>query len=52
LGGFGRYIARGRARATGRQHEIAALFYTEAVGPLRLRGFFQPVPAFKLRARK
>jgi adenylate cyclase len=34
------------------EHEIAALFYTEPVGPLQLRGFFQPVPAFKLRARK
>ena len=34
------------------EHEIVALFYTEPVGPLKLRGFFQPVPAFKLRARK
>ena len=34
------------------EHEIAALFYTEPVGPLQLRGFFQPVPAFRLRARK
>ena len=34
------------------EHEIAALFYTEPVGPLQLRGFFQPVPAFRFRARK
>src|ERR1051325_6172001 len=34
------------------EHEIAALFYTEAVGPLRLRGFVQPVPAFPRSARQ
>ena len=34
------------------EHEVASLFYTEPVGPLQLRGFFQPVPAFRLRARK
>ena len=34
------------------EHEIVALFYTEPVGPLQLRGFFQPVPAFRLSARK
>lgn len=34
------------------EQEIAALAYTEPVGPLQLRGFFQPVPAFKLKALK
>jgi len=34
------------------EHEIAAIAHTEPVGPLRLRGFFQPVPAFRLRALK
>src|SRR5688572_32351161 len=34
------------------EQEIAALAYTEPVGPLHLRGFFQPVPAFRLRALK
>jgi class 3 adenylate cyclase len=34
------------------EHEVAALAYTEPVGPLQLRGFFQPVPAFRLRAMK
>jgi class 3 adenylate cyclase len=34
------------------EHEVAALAYTEPVGPLHLRGFFQPVPAFRLRAMK
>ena len=32
------------------EHEVAALAYTEPVGPLQLRGFFQPVSAFRLRA--
>ena len=34
------------------EQEIAALFYTDPVGPLQLRGFFQPVPAFRLKALK
>jgi DNA-binding response OmpR family regulator len=34
------------------EHEIASLAYTEPVGPLRLRGFFQPVPAFRLKGLK
>jgi class 3 adenylate cyclase len=34
------------------EHEIAALAYTEPVGPLQLRGFFQPVPAFRLKGMK
>ena len=34
------------------EQEIAALAYTEPVGPLQLRGFFQPVPAFRLRGMK
>jgi class 3 adenylate cyclase len=34
------------------EQEIASLATTEPVGPLRLRGFFQPVPAFRLRALK
>jgi adenylate cyclase len=34
------------------EHEIAAIAQTEPVGPLKLRGFFQPVPAFRLRALK
>jgi class 3 adenylate cyclase len=34
------------------EQEIATLAYTEPVGPLQLRGFFQPVPAFRLRAMK
>jgi hypothetical protein len=32
------------------EHEIAALFYTEPVGPLKLRGFFQPVPAVQAQS--
>jgi class 3 adenylate cyclase len=34
------------------EHEIAALGSTEPVGPLQLRGFLQPVPAFRLKALK
>jgi adenylate cyclase len=34
------------------EQEIGALAYTEPVGPLHLRGFFQPVAAFRLRALK
>jgi class 3 adenylate cyclase len=34
------------------EQEIAQLAHTEPVGPLRLRGFFQPVPAFRFRALK
>ena len=34
------------------EHEIAALAYTEPIGPLQLRGFFQPVSAFRLRGMK
>jgi adenylate cyclase len=34
------------------EHDIAHLAQTEAVGPLALRGFQQPVPAFKLKALK
>jgi adenylate cyclase len=34
------------------EQEVAALAYTEPVGPLHLRGFFQPVPGFRLRAMK
>jgi adenylate cyclase len=34
------------------EQEIAAFAYTEPVGPLQLRGFFQPVPAFRLRSLK
>jgi adenylate cyclase len=32
------------------EREVAALADTEPVGPLLLRGFLQPVPAFRLRA--
>ena len=32
------------------EQEIAQLAYTEPVGPLQLRGFLQPVPAFRLKA--
>jgi adenylate cyclase len=34
------------------EQEIAALAYTDPVGPLQLRGFLQPVPAFRLRTLK
>jgi adenylate cyclase len=34
------------------EHEVAPLAYTEPIGPLHLRGFFQPVAAFRLRAMK
>jgi adenylate cyclase len=34
------------------EQNVAALAYTEPVGPLHLRGFFQPVAAFRLRALK
>ncbi len=34
------------------EQEVAPLAYTEPVGPLHLRGFFQPVAAFRLRAMK
>jgi class 3 adenylate cyclase len=34
------------------EREMAALAYTEPVGPLMLRGFLQPVPAFRLRVLK
>ncbi len=34
------------------EREIASLAVTEPVGPLALRGFLQPVPAFRLRALK
>jgi len=34
------------------EREVAALADTEPVGPLLLRGFLQPVPAFRLRALK
>ena len=34
------------------EREIAPLALTEPVGPLALRGFLQPVPAFRLRALK
>ena len=34
------------------EQEIAQLAYTEPVGPLQLRGFLQPVPAFRLKALK
>jgi len=34
------------------EHEVAALAETEPVGPLELRGFLQPVPAFRLRVLK
>jgi adenylate cyclase len=34
------------------EQEIAPLAYTEPVGPLQLRGFLQPVPAFRLRTLK
>jgi adenylate cyclase len=34
------------------EQEITGLAYTEPVGPLQLRGFFQPVPAFRFRALK
>jgi class 3 adenylate cyclase len=34
------------------EHEIAHLADTESVGPLKLRGFLHPVPAFKLKALK
>ena len=34
------------------EHEVAALADTEPVGPLELRGFLQPVPAFRLRVLK
>jgi class 3 adenylate cyclase/CheY-like chemotaxis protein len=34
------------------EQEVAALASTDPVGPLKLRGFFQPVPAFRLRALK
>jgi hypothetical protein len=37
---------------SGTEHEVAQLAYTEPVGPLQLRGFLQPVPAFRLRALK
>jgi adenylate cyclase len=32
------------------EQEVASLADTEPVGPLQLRGFLQPVPAFRLRA--
>jgi adenylate cyclase len=32
------------------EHEIAQLVYADPVGPLQLRGFLQPVPAFRLKA--
>jgi class 3 adenylate cyclase len=34
------------------EHEVAELAETEPVGPLMLRGFLQPVPAFRLRILK
>jgi class 3 adenylate cyclase len=34
------------------EREVAALAETEPVGPLSLRGFLQPVPAFRLRVLK
>ena len=34
------------------EHDIASLVHTEPVGPLKLRGFFQPVPAFRLKGLK
>jgi class 3 adenylate cyclase len=34
------------------EREVAALAETESVGPLSLRGFLQPVPAFRLRVLK
>ena len=34
------------------EREVAALADTEPVGPLSLRGFLQPVPAFRLKALK
>ena len=34
------------------EHEIAPLAETEPIGPLILRGFQQPVPAFRLRSMK
>jgi class 3 adenylate cyclase len=34
------------------EREVAELADTEPVGPLLLRGFLQPVPAFRLRALK
>jgi adenylate cyclase len=34
------------------ERDVAPLFHTEPVGPLHLRGFLQPVPAFRLRAPK
>jgi adenylate cyclase len=32
------------------EHDIASLAYTEPVGPLKLRGFLQPVATFRLRS--
>jgi class 3 adenylate cyclase len=34
------------------EQEITSIAYTDPVGPLKLRGFFQPVPAFRLRSLK
>jgi class 3 adenylate cyclase len=34
------------------EREVSALATSEPIGPLALRGFFQPVPAFRLRALK
>ncbi len=34
------------------EHEIAQVAITEPIGPLTLRGFQQPVPAFRLKAMK
>ena len=34
------------------EHEIAPIAETEPIGPLILRGFQQPVPAFRLRSMK
>jgi len=34
------------------EHDVAHLADTESVGPLSLRGFHHPVPAFKLKALK
>jgi class 3 adenylate cyclase len=32
------------------EHAVAALAQTETVGPLQLRGYLQPLPAFRLKA--
>jgi len=34
------------------EREVGELAYTDPVGPLQLRGFLQPVPAFRLKALK